>query len=199
MKKGIVGNGGFGREVYWSLKEEDRNQAKFFVDDEYWDEKDINTLPISKFDHNEYELVVAIGDPTLRKQMVERLPKQAKYFTHIHEKAVILDPNTKMGEGSIICAGTVLTTNITLGKHTHLNLHTTVGHDTIIGNYFTTAPSVNISGNCKIGNQVYVGTNSSIREKINICDDVILGLNSGVVKDILEPGVYGGTPSKKIK
>ena len=38
-----------------------------------------------------------------------------------------------------------------------------------------------------------------IREKISICDDVIIGLNSGVVGDIVESGVYVGTPAKKIK
>ena len=199
MKKGIVGNGGFGREVYWSLNEEDRGCAKFFVDDKYWDKNDEKTLPLSKFNYDEYEIVVAIGDPTLRKQMVDKLPQQTKYFTHIHQSVIIMDSGVIIGEGSVICAGTILTTNIKLGKHTHLNLHTTIGHDVEIKDYFTTAPGSKISGNCKIGNQVYVGTNSSIREKINICDNVTLGLNSGVVKDILKPGVYGGTPSKKIK
>jgi UDP-3-O-[3-hydroxymyristoyl] glucosamine N-acyltransferase len=56
-----------------------------------------------------------------------------------------------------------------------------------------------VSGNCTIGNRVYLGTNSSIREKIEICDDVTIGLNSGVVKNIKESGVYVGSPSKKIK
>ena len=34
MKKGIVGAGGFGREVYWSLSEEDRTNCVFFVDEQ---------------------------------------------------------------------------------------------------------------------------------------------------------------------
>jgi serine acetyltransferase len=32
-----------------------------------------------------------------------------------------------------------------------------------------------------------------------VCEDVIVGMNSGVVKDIKEPGTYIGTPAKKIK
>lgn len=45
---------------------------------------------------------------------------------------------------------------------------------------------------------VYVGTNSSIKEKISIHSLVTIGLNSGVVKDINEAGVYVGVPVKKL-
>jgi UDP-3-O-[3-hydroxymyristoyl] glucosamine N-acyltransferase len=60
-------------------------------------------------------------------------------------------------------------------------------------------PGSIISGNVKIGNSVYLGTNSSIREKITITNSVKIGMNSSVVKNIEDPGVYVGTPSKKIK
>ena len=36
MKKGIIGAGGFGREVYWSLSPIERINTVFFVDDDYW-------------------------------------------------------------------------------------------------------------------------------------------------------------------
>jgi len=35
--------------------------------------------------------------------------------------------------------------------------------------------------------------------KTTICDNVTIGLNSGVVKDINEKGVYVGLPVRKIK
>jgi UDP-3-O-[3-hydroxymyristoyl] glucosamine N-acyltransferase len=60
-------------------------------------------------------------------------------------------------------------------------------------------PSSVISGNVTVGDKLYMGTNSSIREKINICSDVTIGMNSAVVKDITEKGIYVGLPSKKIK
>ena len=89
-------------------------------------------------------------------------------------------------------------TNIKIGSHAHLNLHTTIGHDCEIGDYFTTAPGVKVSGNCKIQECVYIGTNASIKEKISINSFVTIGLNAGVVKNITEPGIYVGTPSKRI-
>jgi len=199
MKKGIIGAGGFGREVFWSLTPIERNNTVFFVNDEYWDNSDPNILPLSLFETDKYEIIVAIGDSFARKNVIESLPKSTKFFTHIHPSVQILGENVEVGEGSIICAGSILTTNIKIGKHSHLNLQTTVGHDTVIGDFFTTAPGAKISGNCTIGDRVYVGTNASIREKIRICDDVTIGLNAGVVKNIYEQGVYGGTPCKKLK
>ena len=60
-------------------------------------------------------------------------------------------------------------------------------------------PGSILSGDVIIKDQVYIGTNSSVREKISICDNVTIGLNSGVVKNINESGTYVGSPLKKIK
>jgi sugar O-acyltransferase (sialic acid O-acetyltransferase NeuD family) len=199
MKKAIIGAGGFAREIYWSLSLMERLNTIFFVDDIYWNKSDNLVLPLSKFDPSEYEVIVAIGDPRDRFDMVQKLPKETKYFTHIHPSVQMLDPNIEIGEGSIICAGCILTTNIKMGKHTHLNLHTTIGHDCKIGDYFTTAPGAKISGNCKIHDCVYIGTNASVKQKISIHSLSTIGMNAAVVKNIEEPGTYIGIPAKKIK
>lgn len=199
MKKGIIGAGGFGREIYWSLSLNEKVNTVFFVDDNYYDGTDPLILPLSKFNPNEYELVIAIADSHHRQRIVNSLPNNTKYFTHIHPTAQIHGPDVEIGEGSIICAGTIITTNVKIGKHAHLNLITTVGHDCVIGDYFTTAPGVQISGNEIIGDRVYFGTRSCMKQKLTICNDVIIGMNAGVTKDITEPGTYVGTPAIKIK
>lgn len=192
----IIGAGGFAREVKASIK--NNRDIKFFVDDKYQNPS-LGVLGLSQFDPEKYRVIVAIGDPTDRADMVKKLPLNTKYFTFIDPNANILGEDVEIGEGSIICAGCVVTTNIKLGKHTHLNLLSTVGHDTQIGDFFTTAPGAKISGNCSIGDRVYFGTNASVKQKITICDDVTIGLNSGVVKDIDQKGIYVGLPVKKIK
>lgn len=50
----------------------------------------------------------------------------------------------------------------------------------------------------QIGNRVSIGSNATILP-ISICDDVVIGAGSVVVKDILEPGVYAGNPAKFIR
>lgn len=195
LEKAIIGAGGFAREIRAAL---DLPNIKFFVDEKYQKIEE-NIYGLSHFDPTKYKVVVAIGDPIDRSNMIVKLPENTKYFTFIDPSVKIHDNNIQIGEGSIICAGTIITTNIKIGKHAHLNLLTTIGHDTQIGDYFTTAPGVKISGNCNIGDKVYVGTNASIRQKINICDKVTIGMNAAVVKDIDTYGVYAGVPAKKLK
>lgn len=204
----IVGAGGFGREVLCLImdilenKDEDISKyACFMVDDEYYKEATImgvDVIPRSKFDALNYNIVIAVGDPIARKKIVDSLPEEATYATLIHPRAC-LTKFVEIGEGSIITAGSVLTCNIKLGKHTHINLNSTIGHDCDLGNYFTTAPDVNISGNCTFGECVYFGTNASVREKITICNNVVIGMGSVVVKHIAEEGVYIGSPAKKLE
>jgi sugar O-acyltransferase (sialic acid O-acetyltransferase NeuD family) len=195
IEHAIIGAGGFGREIKAAIG---IPNIKFFVDDKYEDLNN-NILGLSKFDPKKYIVVVAIGDPKDRFDIIQRLPKETKYFTFIDPSAIIIDENIQIGEGSIICAGNIITTNVKIGKHAHLNLQTTIGHDCKIGDYFTTAPGVKISGNCKIHDCVYIGTNASVKEKISINSFTTIGMNAAVVKDITESGTYVGVPAKKIK
>ena len=202
----IVGAGGFAREVFCciidGLTNLDRIEDKicFMVADEDYNETslmNINVICHSLFDPDLYKVIVGIGDPILRKKIVENLPDSTEFATIIHPSAVI-SKWVNIGAGSIITAGTIITCNVKIGKHAHLNLHTTIGHDCEIGNYFTTTPGTNISGNCRFGDQVYLGTNSSVKQGVAICDNVTIGMGGVVVKDIIEPGVYVGNPVKKL-
>lgn len=203
----IFGTGGFGREVFTIVKEI-ANLKKlnveaysiFMVDDEYYRDEmimGVKVLPRSYFNVDEYNVVVAVGDPHQRRAIVNSFPAGTTYATLIHPGVVISDW-VELGEGCVVTAGCILTCNIKIGKYAHLNLHTTIGHDCVIGDFFTTAPAVNISGKCIIGNNVYIGTNASIKQGISICDNVTIGMGSVVVKDITEPGTYVGIPARKL-
>ena len=50
----------------------------------------------------------------------------------------------------------------------------------------------------KIGNNVSIGTNSTILP-VTICDNTIIGAGSVVTKDITKTGIYAGNPAKKMK
>lgn len=192
MKKAIFGFGGHAREVAAQINE----NLTFFVDDAYGN--DIAN-PISSFDPTKYKLMIAVADCQCRENIVKSLPSNTTYFTFIHPTALIMDSNIEIGEGSFIGAYSILTTKIKIGKHAILNRGNHIGHDTTVGNYLSMMPGSIISGNCKLGDRVYIGTNSSVREKINICNDVTIGLNSGAISDIKEHGKYGGTPLNKLK
>ena len=192
MKRALIGYGGHAREVMCQMN----MTLPCFVDDEYVVD---GTKPLSMFDPNEYEVMIAIASSKNRYEIVQRLPQETKYFSFIHPTALIMDNSIEIGDGSFIGANTILTTNIKLGKHTILNRGVQIGHDCQIGNFFSAMPGVVVSGNVKINDFVYMGNNSSIREKLFVGGSVTIGMNGAVVKSIKEPGIYGGVPVKKIK
>ena len=192
MKKALIGYGGHAREVMAQMG----TKLTCFVDDEYVTEE---TKPISEFNPLEYVLMVAIADSSDRFNIVQKLPKETKYFTWIHPTALIMGEDIEIGEGSFIGAHSILTTNIKIGNHAILNRSNHIGHDCNIGNYFSAMPGAIVSGNVKIHDCVYMGNNSSIKEKLSIHSLSKIGMNAAVVKHIESSGTYVGTPAKKIK
>tara|TARA_R110000796_G_scaffold221830_2_gene338022 strand:- start:573 stop:1160 length:588 start_codon:yes stop_codon:yes gene_type:complete len=195
MKRALIGNGGHAREVMFQMEEP--NIVRF-VGDKYWREEP-STLPLSNFNPSEYEVMVAVGDSIARFDLIHNiLPTTTKYFSFTHPTAIIGE-DVEIGEGSFIGAYSILTSNIKVGNHAILNRANHIGHDTVVGSYLSMMPGAIISGDCRIDDCVYIGTNSSIKEKLSIHNLTTIGLNSGVVKDIESPGIYAGSPAKKIK
>jgi sugar O-acyltransferase (sialic acid O-acetyltransferase NeuD family) len=198
----VFGTGGFAREVACLLHDLGRGDeiAAFHEPDDVHTPRtllDVQVLPQSAFDPSTQQAVVAIGNPRIREKVVGELPRRTEFATLIHP-SVVMSRWVEVGVGSILCAGCVLTCQITLGSHCHLNLNTTVGHDCSFGDFCTVAPGVNVSGNCTFGQRVDVGTQASFRQQIRICDDVTVGMGAVVVKDIPEPGTYVGVPAKRV-
>ncbi len=200
----IVGTGGFAREVLFLIDQIGifENVRAFIEPDhifnEKWKDKYIMDIPVLAFsDLKESDKVsIGVADIRLRELTTQQLPISTEYITLVHPRAAV-SRWASIGKGGIVTAGCIVTTQVNIGSHCQLNLNSTVGHDCAIGEFFTTAPSVNISGICTLGNRIYFGTGAATKQGITICDDVIIGMGAMVVKNINEQGTYVGIPAKK--
>ena len=192
MKLALFGYGGHAREVAAQIDK----PVEFFVDDNYSNEI---AKPISKFNPETHMMMVAVADSKERKKIIDRLPNNTTYFTFIHPTVLMMAQDIEIGIGSFLGAYSILTTNIKIGKHAIFNRGNQIGHDSVIGDFFSAMPGSIVSGNVRIAESVYMGSNSSIKEKISICSDVIIGSNATVVKNIITSGTYVGVPAKFLK
>ncbi len=205
----IIGAGGFGREVAWLAERVNEVEhiwdMKGFIDD---DETLLGTLQGSypvvggcDFILNikrEIWVVCAIGCAAVRKKIVGRLENNPKIrFATLVDPAVLRSGRVSIGEGSILCAGTILTVDISVGKHVIVNLDCTIGHDVKIQDFVTVYPSVNVSGQVVIGEGVEIGTGAQVIQGKRICAGSVIGAGAVVVKDIVEKGTYVGVPAKR--
>ena len=46
--------------------------------------------------------------------------------------------------------------------------------------------------------KTWVGIGATVKNGIKICDNCLIGAGAVVVKDILNPGIYIGTPAKML-
>lgn len=204
----IIGAGGFGREVAWLIEDINKvnkewNLVGFVDDDEYLQGKEINGYKvvgdIEWLKNQSYYVVNAIGDPIIKKKIIERLKFSKNKYPALIHPSVIYSDKVSFGEGTIICAGNIITVDIGIGKHVIINLDCTIGHDVIIEDYSTILPSVNVSGFVKIGECVSVGTGAAIIQGISIGKNTTIGAGSVVVKDLPENCTAVGVPAKPIK
>lgn len=203
----IIGAGGFGREVAWLIEDINKvnkewNMIGFVDDNESIQGKEINGYKvignIEWLKNQKLNVVSAIGNPLVKKQTIEKLKDSENSYPVLIHPSVILSEQVNIGEGSIICAGTIMTVNIEIGKHVILNLDCTIGHDATIGDYTTILPSVNVSGSTSIGKCVNIGTSTAIIQGVSIVENSVLGAGTVVVKDINEEGTYVGVPARRI-
>lgn len=208
-KIAIVGSGGFAREVLTLINDINKQSKKYEVIGFVGPDKNLSThgFPVIGTDeeiNNTSEpvsLVLAVGEPNLKEKIKSKYTNPLVAFpTLIHPSVIIGDAESvRIGHGCIICAGCILTTDITLHDYVTLNLQCTVGHDTIINNYASFMPSVNISGEVNIGKGVYVGTGVKIINQLEIGENTIVGAGAVVAKRLPANCTAVGVPAKPIK
>lgn len=205
----IIGAGGFGREVAWIVERINSIKPtwnlKGFIDDNetLWGS---NEGEYHVFGGCEYlsaledvYAVCAVGSSNVRKKIIEKLKDTSVKFATLVDPSVLYSNSVKIGEGAIVCAGTIITVNVNIGDHVIVNLDCTIGHDAVIDDFVTIYPSVNVSGNVLIGECSELGTGTQIIQGKKVISNTIIGAGAIVVKDCIESGTYVGSPAKKIK
>ncbi len=209
MKKkiAIYGAGGLGREVLSMLHAWPEWEVTGFYDDGKEKGTVIKQQPVLggleellQVTEPTY-LVLAIGSPAIKIQIAKRISENENILfpVLVHPNATIQDiASVKLGKGSVITAGVVLTTDIELGEHVLINLTCTVGHDVHIGDGSSVMPGVNIAGEVIIGKGVLIGAGATILNGLLLGDHCRVGAGSVVTKPVASGKTVVGIPARVI-
>ena len=207
----VYGRGGFAREVAWLVQScaGDGVEAVCFVDDNAATHgQTLNGLPTMGLEEARRafpaaRIVGAVGSPATRERMMRKAAAIGFGFATVVHPRVERSKWVEFGSGTVVCAGTILTTNITLGEHVQVNLDCTIGHDAVLGAFTTLAPGVHISGMVHTGQRVYIGTgavvlNGSEGAPLVIGDDAVIGAAACVTRSVAARVTVVGVPARPL-
>lgn len=204
----VYGAGGLAREIAWLAEScPDVGVVVALIDDDPAQHGTVvNNLPVHGLAEARRRfplarMVIGIGSSQARESVAQRAAAAGFAFATLIHPRVERSRRIEIGEGVVICAGNILTTNIVLGRHVQINLACTVGHDVVLGDFVTLAPGVNLSGRVRIGARAYIGTNASIINgesdaPLIIGEDAVIGASACVTRNVAAGTTVVGVPAK---
>ncbi len=209
----IVGAGGFGREVLTLIR--DINEVTpgtwdfvGFLAAEAPDARMMQRIDALYLGSDTDEQIlaalhgchvaVAVGAGSVRREVAARMIRAGLIpATLVHPSAVIGE-DVELGVGTVVCAGSILTTNVRLGSGVAIDRSVNVGHDCVMGDYVTLAPGTVLSGNVTLADEVYMGTNSCTIQGVRVGRATTVGAGAVVTRNIGDGLTVVGAPAKPI-
>lgn len=180
MKIACIGYGGHAKVVVDMIKRIYENPNIYVFDDVKKNIQGITYLgkikDIDKYS-NEYYFICCIGNLKIRSKIIN---KKLKWITLIDPSAVVSE-DVKIGEGTVIMAGTVCQPECKIGKHCIINTRSSIDHECIISENVHIAPGSTLCGNVQIGNNTFIGAGTTIVQNVKIGINNIIGAGSVVL------------------
>jgi sugar O-acyltransferase (sialic acid O-acetyltransferase NeuD family) len=207
-KLAIYGAGGHAREVDWLLSAfpADAYDVIGFVEDEAAPGRRINDRPVLSWAafstaHPDALVALAVGSPQARRKLARKCEEAGFSFATLVHPSVVKSGTVELGRGSIVCCGSILTVDVTIGAHVHINIDCTISHDVRIDEFATLAPGVHVSGNVHIGRSANIGTGTSIingtpEHPLSIGEGAVIGAGACVTRSAEPNCLYAGVPAE---
>jgi len=148
--------------------------------------------------HRIHRAVIAVGNNIHRKKLADharalglRLP------VLIHPQAYV-SPTAKLGEGTVVMAGAVVSAHVTMGELGIINTRASVDHDCLLGDCVHIAPGVALAGGVTVGNGALIGVGAAVIPGLCIGDDSVVGAGAVVIRDVPSNTTVVGNPARVI-
>ncbi|MBS9404032.1 NeuD/PglB/VioB family sugar acetyltransferase [Halomonas sp. TRM85114] len=148
------------------------------------------------------DLVLGIGKVSTspgRLGLLERLELSGYRFPVIHARGSIVHQEVMSGIGTVTMDGAVVVTGTRLGRACIVNTNATVDHDCRLGDNVHVATGAILCGGVSVGDNGMIGAGATLVHGVRVCADCVIGAGATVVRDIDQPGIYVGTPARRIK
>lgn len=205
----IVGAGGHGREVLWLITELIKEGAQFrirgFVDDDeslhgkrLCGHEILGPVDLLA-DVGRSFAAMGIGLPHVKRKVLKKTRNWSIRWPTLVAPSVHRSEYVEFGRGVTVCAGSVLTTQITLGDFALVNVGVTISHDVEVKRGAMISPGVNLPGEVTVGEWSNVGTGADVLPGVTIGADATVGAGAVVTRDVPAGATVVGNPARVLE
>jgi sugar O-acyltransferase (sialic acid O-acetyltransferase NeuD family) len=157
-------------------------------------------LPQLKSKYN-YALITVgqIKSPNIRIKLFKQLKELNFILPVIIASSAVVSKHSKIDEGTIIMHQCMINADAEIGKNNIINTKALIEHDAKIGNHCHISTNTVINGTVHIGNENFIASNVTFVNNLTTTNNVFIGIGSVVTKHLTEPGIYLGSPVRKIR
>lgn len=148
--------------------------------------------------HPHAGVIVGIGDNRGRAQLFAALGRRGERFAVACHPQSVVAQDVVIGDGSMLCAATVVNTGSIIGQNTIINTGATVDHHAVVEDHVHIAPGVHLGGEVRIGEGALVGLGAVILPRVTVGAWSTVGAGAVVTTDV-PPGVLVvGVPARPL-
>ncbi len=140
--------------------------------------------------------VIGIGDGAIRRRVDAVATAAASPAARLVHPLASVGADVELGPGCVLFPGARVTTNVRVGRHTHLNANSVLSHDCSVGDYVTLSPLTAVNGSVTLGDEVYLGTGSSVLPGLSIGAGAMVGAGAVVIGDLPAGCTAVGVPAR---
>ena len=158
-------------------------------------EEQLNSLLEQGIEH----IAFGFGHNSNRLRLAEQVQNKGfKLATTIHPAASIA-PDIAVGEGSVIKAGVVIDTAVSIGRLVMLSSNVSIAHGSVLEDGARLSAGANIAGSVHVGRGAWIAVGVNVKPEIKIGDGALVGIGAVVIDDIPEDSVAFGVPAKVMR
>ena len=136
--------------------------------------------------------IIAIGDNATRRRIAEELPLQ--WTTAVHPFSSV-HPGVRLGEGTVVFAGSIVQPGADIGAHVILNTKASVDHHCRVGDYAHIAVA-HLGGGASIGKGVFMALGCIVLPGIYVGDWATVGAGAVVTRNVEAGLTVVGVPAR---
>lgn len=155
--------------------------------------------PVSCLRDVDADYLVGIGDSEARQRVAALSDINGRTAAVLVHPAATVGGDVELSPGTVLCAGARVTTNVRLGRHTHVNVNAVVSHDGRVGDFVTLSPGALVNGTVILEDHVMLGTAAVVTPGRTVGARTWVGAGAVVVEDLPPDVVATGVPARIVR